>query len=117
MTTVIRCAATASSDIAFHSAIAEATHNRALIRVAQVLIEIFAPSRDTFFQTRERAKKSLSFHKRILESIEAHSPVKAQRAMSEHIKSVDQELLGTDGSESSHAFRPGQAAEAAGGNI
>ena len=107
----------ASSDIAFHSAIAEATHNRALIRVAQVLIEIFAPSRDTFFQTQERAKKSLSFHKRILEAIEAHSPVKAQRAMAEHIKSVDQELLGTDGSESSHAFRPGQAAEAAGGNI
>src|SRR5438552_18414853 len=68
----------APSDIAFHSAIAEATQNRALIRLARVLIEIFAPSRDTFFQTRERAKKSLSFPKRILESIEGHPPVKAQ---------------------------------------
>ncbi len=96
----------ASSDIAFHSAI-----------LAQVLIEIFAPSRDTFFQTHERAKKSLSFHKRILESIEAHSPVKAQRAMSEHIKSVDQELLGTDASESSHAFHAAQVTETSGGNI
>ena len=107
----------ARSDIAFHSAIAEATHNRALIRLARVLIEIFAPSRDTFFQTHERAKKSLAFHKRILESIEAHSPVKARRAMSEHIKSVDQELLGTDGSEFSHAFHPDQAAEAVEGNL
>ena len=107
----------ATSDIAFHSAIAEATHNRALIRLARVLIEIFAPSRDTFFQTHERAKKSLSFHKRILESIAAHSPIDARRAMSEHIKSVDQELLGTDGSESSHAFHPDPVAEAVGENI
>ena len=107
----------ATSDIAFHSAIAEATHNRALIRLARVLSEIFAPSRDTFFQSYERAKKSLSFHKRILESIEAHSPVSARRAMSEHIKSVDQELMGTDGSEFSHAFQPDQVAEAVGGNI
>ena len=106
----------ATSDIAFHSAIAEATHNRALIRLAQVLIEIFAPSRDTFFQTHERAKKSLSFHKRILESIEAHSPADARRAMAEHIKSVDQELLGTDGSEFSLAFDPDQVDEAVGGN-
>jgi len=107
----------ARSDIAFHSAIAEATHNRALIRLARVLIEIFAPSRDTFFQTHERAKKSLSFHKRILESIEAHSPADARRAMAEHIKSVDQELLGTDGSESSHAFHPDPVAQAVGENI
>ena len=107
----------ATSDIAFHSAIAAATHNRALIRLAQVLIEIFAPSRDTFFQTHERAKKSLSFHKRILESIEAHSPADARRAMVEHIKSVDQELLGTDGAESSHAYHPDQVAQAVGGNL
>ena|SRR5437867_786316 len=106
----------ATSDVQFHSAIAEATHNRALIRLAQVLIEIFAPSRDTFLQSHERAVKSLSFHKRILESIEARSPENARRAMAEHVESVDKELLGTDRAASSDAFYPDRVAETIGGN-
>jgi GntR family transcriptional repressor for pyruvate dehydrogenase complex len=89
----------ADSDTRFHSAIAEATHNRALIQLAQVLTEIFAPSRGSILQSDERAKKSVLFHKRILKAIEAHSPEEARRAMAEHVRSVDRELLGKDGAE------------------
>ncbi len=88
-----------ASDMRFHSAIAEATHNRAIIRLAQVLTEIFSPSRDAVLQSGERAKNSVLFHKRILKSIEAHSPEEARRAMAEHVKSVDRELMGKDISE------------------
>lgn len=84
----------AEMDTAFHSALAEATHNRALLRLGSALVEVLAPSRDANLQTPERAQNSLYFHKRILQAIENHSPQEARRAMEEHIRSVDAALFG-----------------------
>ena len=37
------------ADVSFHSALAEATHNQALLRLGSTLIEVLAPSRDLRF--------------------------------------------------------------------
>lgn len=84
----------AKADAAFHSMLAQATHNRALVRLGQALIEVTAPSRRHGLQTTRRARASLEAHRRILDAIKAHSPEQAHRAMEDHIRTVDVTLFG-----------------------
>ncbi len=85
---------TAKADIAFHSILAEATHNHALLQLGANLIEVLSPSRDESLQTPQRAQLSLLSHRRILESIKARAPAEARHAMEEHIRMVDMALFG-----------------------
>jgi len=82
------------ADMAFHAALAEATHNRALLRLGATLMEVLAPSRDTHLQTPERSHLSLLSHRRILEAIQAGSATQARKAMEEHVVHVDRVLFG-----------------------
>lgn len=82
------------ADIAFHSMLAEATHNHALLQLGARLIEILSPSRNESLQTPQRARLSLVSHRRILGAIQAHAPDEARRAMEEHIRMVDSALFG-----------------------
>src|SRR5439155_20264934 len=82
------------TDEAFHSILAESTHNRALLQIGAILITVIAPSRNRSLQTRERARLSLSSHRRIVDAIRAGDSVEARRAMEEHIRSIDSGLFG-----------------------
>jgi GntR family transcriptional regulator, transcriptional repressor for pyruvate dehydrogenase complex len=82
------------ADIAFHTALAEATHNGTLLRLGATLMEVLAPSRDTHLQTPERSHLSLLSHQRILEAIKAGSATQAHKAMEDHVVHVDRVLFG-----------------------
>ncbi|MBI3914256.1 MAG: FadR family transcriptional regulator, partial [Chloroflexi bacterium] len=86
----------ADADTHFHSALAEATHNRALIRLGNALVAILAPSRNAHLQSPQRAGTSLISHRSILNAIKAHSPRRAQEAMVEHVRAVDISLTESD---------------------
>ena len=87
----------AQTDTAFHSTLAEATHNRALLQVGATLMRVISPSRNESLQTPERARLSLASHRRIAGAIRAGDPVEARRAMEEHIRSIDPKLFGLRG--------------------
>lgn len=84
----------AETDTAFHSALAESTHNRALRQVGATLMKVIAPSRNESLQTLERARLSLASHRRILDAVKAGMPGEARNAMEEHIRSIDTEVFG-----------------------
>ncbi len=84
----------AKADADFHATLAQSTHNRALVRLGQALIDVTAPSRGARLQTSGRARASLTAHLHILEAIKAHSPEQAHRAMEDHIRAVDVTLFG-----------------------
>jgi GntR family transcriptional regulator, transcriptional repressor for pyruvate dehydrogenase complex len=86
-----------STDEAFHYALAEATHNRALVQVGATLMQVISPSRNESLQTSERARLSMASHRRIVEAIQAGDAVEARRAMEEHIRSIDPKLFGLRG--------------------
>jgi GntR family transcriptional repressor for pyruvate dehydrogenase complex len=82
------------ADVTFHAALAQATHNGALLRLGASLMEVLAPSRDTHLQTPERSRLSLLSHRRILEAIRAGSTAQARKAMEDHVVHVDRVLFG-----------------------
>jgi len=82
------------ADVGFHAALAEATHNGALLRLGATLMEVLTPSRDTHLQTPERSRLSLLSHRRILEAIQAGSAARARKAMEDHVVHVDRILFG-----------------------
>ncbi len=84
----------ARADIAFHSALAEATHNHALMELGARMMEVLSPSRDPSLQTAQRARVSLLSHRHIVECIKARDPDRARRAMEEHIRQVDMVVFG-----------------------
>ena len=85
------------TDAAFHSTLAEATHNRALLQVGATLMKVISPSRNETLQTPERGRLSLASHRRVLEAIRTSDAVEARRAMEEHIRSIDPKLFGLRG--------------------
>ncbi len=85
------------TDAAFHSTLAEATHNRALMQVGATVMKVISPSRNESFQTAERARLSLASHRRIVTAIQARDSVEARRAMEEHIRSIDPKVFGLRG--------------------
>ena len=81
-------------DVAFHSALAGATHNHALLQVGAELIKVLAPSRTQGLQSPQRAQLSLLSHRRILEAVKARNAAEARYAMEQHIRMVDMALFG-----------------------
>lgn len=83
----------ADVDGTFHRALAEATHNIAIVQLGAALIDVIALSRAPSYQTRQRALNSLDSHQRILGAIKAHAPEKARHLMDEHIRLIESTLF------------------------
>jgi GntR family transcriptional repressor for pyruvate dehydrogenase complex len=83
----------ASEDGSFHRALAEATHNRAILRLGSALIDVLALSRDPRYQTPQRALTSLTSHEHIIEAVKAHAPRRARQFMEEHIRLIESTLF------------------------
>lgn len=84
----------AEADQAFHSALAEATGNSALLRLSATLMAVLAPTRDERLQTPQRIRLSIQSHQRILDAVAAGNLKEARQAMEEHIGRVDLMLFG-----------------------
>ena len=76
-------------DSAFHFAIAQATHNSALIKVVMAVADTLRESRDQSLQTPERANRSLASHQEILDIVHRHDVEGAHKAMEHHISVVE----------------------------
>ena len=83
------------ADTAFHFALAEATHNSALVKVASAVEEILQRSRGQSLQEPGRAQRSLDSHRQILQMVQSGDEEGARRAMEYHLTVV--EPANTDG--------------------
>ncbi|MCI0896453.1 MAG: FadR family transcriptional regulator [Chloroflexi bacterium] len=76
-------------DTAFHFALAEATHNSALVKVASAVEDILLRSRDRSLQEPGRAQRSLDSHRQILQMVQSGDEEGARRAMEYHLTVVE----------------------------
>ena len=82
----------AEFDSEFHSSIATATKNSALVAVTQAISDILSQSRRDSLLSPERSRLSLQSHRQILAAIQKRRPRKALQAMQEHISDVDRQV-------------------------
>lgn len=86
----------AGHDDAFHAAIAEATHNRALARFAQFMGQQFARSRRPTWSkaghASGRAREAQDEHQRIFDAIAAGDAAAARRAAAAHLTGAARRL-------------------------
>ena len=88
-------------DVAFHYAIAEATHNTLLIKLFKTVSEEFHKAnsvarRKLYLHKPENAQKLIDQHSGIFEAIRSHSPEAASRAMLAHLSFAEGELRDWD---------------------
>jgi GntR family transcriptional repressor for pyruvate dehydrogenase complex len=76
-------------DDKFHIMIARATRNAILLTVVERINDLIAESRAEYLQNDIRRKKSLAGHTKILSAIMNREPAAAQKAMRDHIKSIE----------------------------
>ena len=78
----------------FHMGLAEASGNLVLVKVMLTLLDLLAASRRETLSIPGRAHLSLEDHARILEKVKARDARGAERAMLEHLESVESSLAG-----------------------
>ncbi len=84
----------------FHHALAEASGNPVLLEMVSALHEGFARSRDDSIQSPQRQQASLAAHRRIVEAVRQGDAVLAERAMRDHLESVERIIFPCGGVES-----------------
>ena len=76
-------------DTAFHFAMAQATHNWAIVKVMSTIADVLLQSRDLSLQTPDRPQRSLVSHRQILDLIRRRDVEGARPAMEHHIYEVE----------------------------
>ncbi|MBK5232914.1 MAG: FadR family transcriptional regulator [Thermoleophilia bacterium] len=79
----------ADFDFAFHSRIAQTTHNPILVQLIKDASKWIDKTRRQALFSERRKARSLAAHHEILEAIEGHDDVAAFEAMSRHIEAVN----------------------------
>jgi GntR family transcriptional repressor for pyruvate dehydrogenase complex len=74
--------------VQFHLAIAGLAHNSMLTRLVTETNEWMAPSRQASFQTEQRMQRSVDAHRSIYHAIAERDPVRARKAMHDHLADV-----------------------------
>lgn len=85
------------ADLAFHLTIAEACGNRVVSHLMHAIRGQVQRVLGTAFTVAGSAERSLEQHREILAAIEAGDAEAARRAMHEHIRRVEREILGLGG--------------------
>ena len=83
-----------AQDAAFHAAIANSTHNRAISRIVAALMDLLAQSREETLQTPGRPKRSHQDHLRVLRAIKARNHRMSHRAMLDHLNTIERLMTG-----------------------
>ena len=77
------------SDTEFHFALAQSTHNMALVNMVSAISDILSTSRDISLQAPGRPQRSVHSHSQIVNMIESHNSEKAIEAMNHHLAVVE----------------------------
>jgi GntR family transcriptional repressor for pyruvate dehydrogenase complex len=93
-----------SQDTAFHGAIAQSAHNRAISRIVHALMDLLVQSREESLHTPGRPTRSHEDHRRVLDAIKRRDEVAAHRAMLDHLIAVETLVTGAHADDGS---RPG----------
>ncbi|MBI2526728.1 MAG: FadR family transcriptional regulator [Candidatus Rokubacteria bacterium] len=84
-----------AQDAAFHAALANSTHNRAITRIVSALVDLLTQSREELLQTPGRPTRSHRDHARILEAIRNRDEPAAQQAVLDHLVAVERLVMGS----------------------
>lgn len=98
-----------AQDAAFHAAIAQATHNRAISRLVTALMDLLTQTREESLQTPGRPRRSHRDHRRILAAIRARDQEGARQAMLEHVLAVERLVMGRSGARPTGRPQTGRA--------
>jgi DNA-binding FadR family transcriptional regulator len=82
-----------SADLAFHEAMAEASHNPFLVTLLRPLIQLIEDSIRAGHRSSEAVARGLAAHQRILEALKDHDPDSAALAIREHLSDSQQPVL------------------------
>src|SRR5262245_57491688 len=88
-----------AQDSAFHAALANSAHNRAISRIVNALMDLLTQSRDQSLQTPGRPQRSHQDHRRILDAIRGRDEVAAHRAVVDHLIAVERLVMGGEADE------------------
>jgi GntR family transcriptional repressor for pyruvate dehydrogenase complex len=80
-------------DSEFHFAIALASDNSVILRVADVLMDLLRETRESSLQVEGRQEKSLAGHHRILSALKLGDAVAAEAAMRRHLQEIETVVL------------------------
>jgi len=75
----------AAADVAFHVALAQATHNELFVILLDSIAGVMFRVRELGGRVRSAPEHALSFHKKIYRQVKAGNPAKARQAMLEHL--------------------------------
>lgn len=81
------------ADSAFHSMLAQAAKNKVILRLNDSIMDSLRETRERSLHTDGRPTRSLAGHQKILEAIRAKNPAGARRAMLEHLRAIEQNVL------------------------
>jgi GntR family transcriptional regulator, transcriptional repressor for pyruvate dehydrogenase complex len=85
-----------ASDLGFHLAVAEASHNPFLATLLAPLVKVIEHGIfETFTRSRAAVRAGLLAHERVFECIRAGDPVHAEQAMREHLADSERRLTAT----------------------
>ena len=82
-------------DSEFHYNIALASHNSAILKVMDALMELLRETRERSMQVEGRQEKSLASHRLILEALKRGDAAGAEAAMRQHLHQVETIVLKT----------------------
>ena len=86
-----------AQDAAFHAALAQSAHNRAISRIVNALMDLLTQSREESLHTPGRPTRSHRDHVRILEAIRRRDELGAHRAVLDHLIEVEKLVMGPQG--------------------
>ena len=83
-----------TQDAAFHSALANSAHNRAISRIVNALMDLLTQSREESLHTPGRPTRSHQDHQRILGAVQRRDEMGAHRAVLDHLIAVENLVTG-----------------------
>lgn len=93
-------------DTAFHGAIAQSAHNRAISRIVHALMDLLVQSREESLHTPGRPTRSHEDHRRVLDAIKRRDEVAAHRGMLDHLIAVETLVTGSHAEDAGRSGAP-----------
>jgi GntR family transcriptional repressor for pyruvate dehydrogenase complex len=80
------------ADMAFHLAIAEATHNKMFLLLLNPIIDLLQESRRMIVTVPEGPIRALEHHHQVVDGIQRKEKAKAREAMSQHMQQIAEDI-------------------------
>ncbi len=77
------------TDSDFHQCLARIARNRVLERLLLALFDLLRQTRETYLQPKERKRRSLQGHQKILSALKRRNPAAARQAMRQHLEEIE----------------------------